>query len=125
MMVNLYAAWIGILAGCIAGAIPGLFFYREGWLGGYGSWPRRMIRLGHISLFGIAFINLSFFLTSRAVQMETGVFLSSVLFVTAAVAMPLICYLSAFRPVFRHLFFIPVLSVLIGTIHFLWRLLGL
>ncbi len=124
MMVNLYAAWIGILAGCIAGAIPGLFFYRQDWLGGYASWPRRMIRLGHISFFGIAFINLAFALTWQAVKIETDMALSSVLFVAAAVLMPLICYLSAFKPVFRHLFFIPVLSVLIGTIHLLWRLLG-
>lgn len=124
MMVNLYAAWFGILAGCIAGAVPGLFFYRENWLGGYGSWPRRMIRLGHISFFGLAFINLSFALSYHALQIEAEIPLSSVLFVAAAVTMPLICYLSAFKPLFRHLFFIPVLSVLIGTIHFLWRILG-
>jgi hypothetical protein len=124
MMVNLYAAWIGILAGILAGAVPGLFFYRQDWLGGYASWPRRMIRLGHISFFGIAFINLAFALTQQAVKIETDMTLPSVLFVTAAVAMPLICYLSAFKPVFRHLFFIPVLCVLIGTVHFLWRLMG-
>lgn len=124
MMINLYAAWVGILAGILAGAVPGLFFYKEDWLGGYASWPRRMIRLGHISFFGLAFVNLSFALTYPVLQIKTEIPLSSVLFVTAAVTMPLICYLSAFKPMFRHLFFIPVLSVLIGTIHFLWRILG-
>lgn len=122
-MINLYAAWIGILAGVIAGAISGMFFYRENWLGGYSSWPRRMIRLGHISFFGIAFINLAFGLTLRTVTIEGGTAVSSVLFITTAVTMPLICYLSAFKTLFRHLFFIPVLSVLTGTLLFLWRLL--
>ena len=52
--LHLYAAWIGIFMGFLAGAGLGLFFHRDGWLGGYSSWPRRMARLGHISFFGIA-----------------------------------------------------------------------
>ena len=54
--LNLWAAWIGIALGLASGTIQGLFFAREDWLGGYGSWPRRMLRLGHISFFGIAFL---------------------------------------------------------------------
>ena len=34
---------IGICLGCAAGAVQGLFFHREDWLGGYHSWPRRII----------------------------------------------------------------------------------
>ena len=45
---NLWAAWIGIIAGMLSGAALGLFFHEESWLGGYGSWPRRLLRLGHI-----------------------------------------------------------------------------
>ena len=62
--INLYAAWIGMLLGGIFGAIQGLFFHKEEWLGGYGSWRRRITRLGHISFFGIAFINISFVFTA-------------------------------------------------------------
>ena len=50
-VLNFYAAWLGILLGFIAGAVLGLFFHKENWLGGYASWPRRMARLGHISFF--------------------------------------------------------------------------
>ena len=89
LMINLYAAWVGVLAGCIAGAVTGLFFYRDNWLGGYSSWPRRMIRLGHISFFGIAFINLAFALTLGAVNMEAVPAFSSVLFIITAVTMPI------------------------------------
>ena len=52
-MLNFYAAWIGILLGFVAGVVLGFFFHREDWLGGYHSWRRRMVRLGHISFFGI------------------------------------------------------------------------
>ncbi len=120
MMANLYAAWAGILLGLIAGAIQGLFFHRDDWLGGYSSWPRRMTRLGHISLFGIAFINTTFALTTSYLKLEdTGALRMaqwcSWLFILGAVAMPLVCYLSAVRKWFRHLFFIPVTSLILGA----------
>ena len=67
--INLFAAWVGILLGFIAGAVPGLFFDRESWLGGYGSWRRRLIRLAHISFFGLGFINLGYALSLRAMDL--------------------------------------------------------
>lgn len=118
--INLYAAWIGILLGTIAGAIQGTFFHNENWLGGYTSWKRRMTRLGHISLFGIAFINFTFVFTVFYLSTNESILLPSRLFIIGAVTMPLICYLSAFKKFFRHLFFIPVLSVLIGLIIFIF-----
>ena len=122
MTINIYAAWIGILLGGLAGAAQGLFFDKEDWLGGYSSWKRRMIRLGHISFFGIAFINLSFALSAVALGLEERVAVSSVLFLVGAVCMPLVCYLSAIKTMFRHLFFIPALSVIAGVILFSWSM---
>ena len=124
MQVNLYAAWIGFLLGCVAGMVPGLFFYGEDWLGGYQSWRRRMIRLGHISLFGIGLLNLSLVLTARAFAIESGLGAPSVLLVVGAVTMPLVCYLSAWRAGFRQLFCIPALSVTVGIACMLWRLVA-
>jgi len=124
MDVNLYAAWIGFLLGCVAGAVTGLFFHDKDWLDGYGSWPRRLVRLGHISLFGIGFLNLCFALTARALGLESGLNAASGLFLLGAVTMPLVCYLSAWRMAFRHLFFIPALSVTSGVALFAWRLLS-
>ena len=122
-MLNLYAAWIGILLGAVAGAIQGLFFHDDRWLGGYGTWRRRMLRLGHISFFGIAMINLAYFFTVSTLDMHGGQAWSSHLLVVAAISMPLLCYLSAFRKGFRHLFFVPTLSVIIGVGFLLWSLL--
>ena len=110
--------------GCVAGAVTGLFFHGEGWLGGYSSWHRRMIRLGHIAFFGIGFLNLAFALTARAFALEPRLKVASALLIVGAVAMPLVCYLSAWRAFFRHLFFIPALSVMFGVAVCLWRMVS-
>ena len=122
MIINLYAVWIGFLAGCISGAVPGLFFYQEDWLGGYPSWRRRMIRLAHISFFGIAFINLAFVVSAHTFSIDSGIGIASWSLIVGAVSMPLVCYLSAIRPLFRHFFFIPVASISIGVGAFLIRI---
>ncbi len=122
-MINLYAAWIGIFAGCIAGAVQGLFFHKDDWLDGYGSWRRRITRLGHISFFGIGFINFAFAVSLRLLEMEGELVVSSRLLIVALITMPLLCYLSAFKKPFRNLFFIPAGSVIIGILLFLWRII--
>ena len=109
--VNLYLGWIWITIGFISGAIIGLFFYAPDWLGGYGSWRRRMVRLGHIALIGTGLLNLAFVFTfaTRASQAPP---LASWLFVAGALAMPLVCFLSAWRDGLRYLFPIPVASLI-------------
>ena len=122
MTINLYAAWIGFLLGALAGAISGLFFDRETWLGGYADWRRRMVRLGHISFFGIGLLNLGFFLTVETLAVQTAVRLPAYLMIVGAVTMPLVCYLSAFRKGFRHLFFIPAGAVTVALAVYTWTL---
>ena len=123
MTINLYAAWIAFLLGSLAGAITGLFFHGEIWLGGYASWRRRMIRLGHIAFFGLGLINLAFALTADVFHIQSGVVLPSILLLIGLATMPLVCYLSAFKAPFRHLFFIPALATIGGIAAFLWRIL--
>ena len=122
VIVNLYAAWIGIILGFLAGAIQGLFFHKEDWAGGYGSWSRRLMRLGHISFFGIAFINFAYAVSMCLFEIQNQSVLPSRLFIIGAITMPLICYLSAYKKSFRHLFFIPVLSLMAGAVIFLMGL---
>jgi hypothetical protein len=118
--INLYVAWIGILLGIVFGMVQGMFFHKDEWLGGYGSWRRRIMRLGHISLFGIAIINAFFVFTVFFFEIEEWILLPSRLLIIGAITMPLICYLSAFKKFFRNLFFIPVLSVLLGVALFIF-----
>lgn len=122
--LNLFAGWIGFLAGVISGAVIGMFFHRDEWMGGYDSFRRRMVRLGHISFFGLGILNVLFGLTLGTARFE-GEWLQAASWsmVAGALTMPACCFLSAWRKPFRHLFFIPVsslfagIAVLLGT----WR----
>jgi hypothetical protein len=106
-----------VLGGALSGAIIGLFFHRDDWVGGYGSFSRRMIRLGHISFFGIGFLNFALGLTFTAVSLSAShVQVASYAMVVGAITMPLLCFLTAWRKAFRHLFFIPVISVLVSAL---------
>jgi len=119
--INYQAGWIAILTGLAVGTVLGLFFHREDWLGGYASWRRRMIRLGHVSFFGTGLLNLAFVFSVERLRLDTLPRVSSIAFLVGAVTMPTICFLSAWRDSFRHLFFIPVVSLLLATAKLLVR----
>ena len=107
--------WNSILLGAISGALMGLFFAQEEWSGGYGSFRRRMLRLGHISFFGIGFLNLLFGLTLNVIPMPAAfITVGAVAFLVAAIAMPSCCFLTAWNKACRHLFPIPVIAVFSG-----------
>ncbi|MEN9284315.1 MAG: hypothetical protein RLZZ179_1808 [Verrucomicrobiota bacterium] len=113
----LRAVWAGMLAGVLSGAIIGLFFAREDFMGGYQSWRRRLTRLGHISFFGLALVNATFAFTNHAVRLDPGMAqLAGWSFICGAVTMPLCCFLAAWKQPLRHLFPIPVISVSAGIL---------
>ena len=115
--LNILVGWIGMLSGAVSGAVIGLYFGRDGWAGGYASFRRRMLRLGHISFFGIGFLNLLFGLTLTAVSLPPAHSrIASAGFLIALIAMPACCFLTAWKKPLRHLFPIPVLAVLAGII---------
>ena len=113
---HIYFAWGGMLLGVVSGAIIGLFFHQDDWAGGYASYQRRMMRLGHISFFGLGFVNLLFGLTLQVIQLPAYNSIASYGFLVGAITMPLCCFLAAWKKPFRHLFPIPVISVLTGII---------
>lgn len=124
--INLTLAWAWILAGFGSGAWLGLHFAREDWLGGYTSWRRRMYRLAHIAFFGMAFVNLMFFLTARSLPEPPAVLLkaASALFVLGAATMPAGCLVLAHRPTAKPwgVFSAPVGALLVGggLTFFMW-----
>lgn len=115
--LNLMAGWLAMLAGVASGAVAGLFFHREDWMGGYGSYRRRLTRLGHISFFGLGFLNFMFALTAGPLLLD-GFWAryASWALVVGVVTMPACCFLSAWRKPMRHLFPIPVVAVLTGIL---------
>ncbi len=114
-ILNLMGGWVGILGGVLSGAVVGLFFHGEDWMGGYGSYRRRLIRLGHISFFGLGFINLMFAVTAEPLALSgIGLRCASWALIVGAATMPACCFLSAWRKPMRHLFPIPVIAVVSG-----------
>jgi len=113
--LNLLAGWIGILCGMVSGAVHGLWFHQAEWLGGYAAWPRRLTRLGHISFFGLAFINLAFAWSLPLAHPGSAMTLASWTLVLGAFTMPLCCYAAAFAPSARHAFVVPVFSLITGV----------
>ncbi|MEO7298962.1 MAG: hypothetical protein ABI042_10355 [Verrucomicrobiota bacterium] len=110
---NLILAWLGILLGFGSGFLLGLGFDKEKWLGSYTSWKRRLYRLGHISFFGLALMNLAFYFTAKNFsRASSGAAIASLGFAIGAISMPVCCLLMAHKPKWRAVFLVPVLSLI-------------
>lgn len=128
LSLSLQAGWLGMLGGIVSGALIGLAFHRPGWLGGYDAFPRRMVRLGHISFFGLGLLQLCYgFTLAVRVPPEAGadrILAGCLALVVAQVTMPLCCFLTAWKPAFRHGFPLPVLAAAAGVLTALIWLTG-
>jgi hypothetical protein len=114
---NLILAWLWILLGFISGMALGMFFHGENWLGGYGSFKRRMYRLGHISFFGLGAVNLLFCLTVQNFSLAGSlIHFASLAFIIGAIAMPVCCVVMAHFPKAHLVFSVPVVSLIAGGI---------
>jgi hypothetical protein len=114
--LNLVLAWLWILLGFASGFFLGLNFHREDWLGGYGSFKRRLYRLAHISFFGLAIVNLMFSFVARDFPPgKLPVAIASWGFLVGAISMPVCCVIMAQNPKLRALFLIPVSSLIVAA----------
>ena len=113
--LNWYAGWVLILTAFITGAGMGLFFHRDDFWGGYTSFRRRLARLGHIALAALGTLNILFSIATPA-EPSASLRVASVLLIVGAVSMGSTCFLTAWRALFRRLFFIPVTSLLVAVL---------
>lgn len=120
-MLHLYVGWIAILAGLLTGTALGLGFHDAEWLGGYQSWRRRLLRLTHISMVGTGLLNLALAASVKHIESAGVPTLASSFLIVGTVTMPGVCALSAWKQRFRHLFFIPVLSLVVAVADFIWE----
>jgi len=117
VQLNLILAWLWILLGFATGMVLGMFFHGENWLGGYGSFKRRMYRLGHISFFGLGAVNLLFCLTTQNLSPASpGIGIASWAFIVGAIAMPVCCVVMAHFPRAHMIFAVPVGSLILGGV---------
>ncbi|MCY3002290.1 MAG: hypothetical protein NTV21_10850 [Planctomycetota bacterium] len=103
--------WALVLAGFASGALLGLGFHAEDFAGGYTSWRRRLTRLGHIACVALGVLAMLVALSPAAEATGTLASLCFGLWRLGAVAMPTVCFLSAWRKPLRHLFVLPVLAL--------------
>jgi len=96
--------WLLIVVGFLSGATIGLFFHRDDFLGGYASFRRRLLRLGHIACIALGILGLELL---QALPAGAPHWIAP-LFLAGAVLMPATCFLTAWRRSFRHLFALPV-----------------
>lgn len=116
-MTNEICGWLFVLAGLGMGLVMGLKFQREEWLGGYGAFPRRMVRLAHVALVALGMINIQF--AQSAAQLHLGPGLASaasLAFIAAAVLMPACCLLLAARRKHFEVFAAPIVCLATGLI---------
>ena len=113
--LNWYFGWILIASAFATGAIIGLFFHRDHFLDGYGSFRRRLLRLGHIAQAALGMMNVLFSISVPATEsLQTQI--ASWGFIVGGLTMPMVCFLTAWKKPFRHLFFIPVVALFVGVI---------
>ena len=113
---NWYFGWALILSAFITGALIGLFFHREDFWGGYTSFRRRIVRLGHISQAALGLMNVVYGLSPWPDEARWEAGAASICFAVGGVSMPLVCFLSGWRKPLRHLFFIPVTALILAAV---------
>lgn len=92
MIANEPFGWVSVLAGIALGVYMGGKFRDEEWLGGYGSFRRRMVRLAHVALAAIGILNIQFAQSLPRLQLSTGLkTVASAALIAAAVLMPACC----------------------------------
>lgn len=129
-MVNLAFGWVWITLGFLSGAALGMGFHREGFMGGYDSWSRRMVRLGHIAFFGTGFLNLAyawtrFMASPGSVQAGSAWWWASWSLLVGAIAMPACCLVSARWKKAKPIFALPVVTLTTGGVLMSWILVGM
>lgn len=117
-MLNWYFGWASLLAAFLTGAVIGLYFHRDDFLGGYSSFRRRILRLGHIAQAALGMVNV----IAGMDQLRSGNGYPAAAqwgLVIGGLTMPAVCFLSAWRPGFRHWFFVPVTALVVAALEIL------
>jgi hypothetical protein len=114
--LNWQFGWVMVLAAFVTGAALGIGFHRDDFLGGYASLRRRLWRLGHIALAALGMMNVLFALGPWPAAGSAIGRAASACFIAGGVLMPSVCFLAGWRERFRHLFFLPVVSLILAVV---------
>lgn len=116
-MVNEIFGWVLILVALGAGLFMGVKFQHEDWLGGYNSFPRRMVRLAHVALGALGALNILFAESAPRIRLDaTLTRVASIAFMAGAVTMPLACLWLAARRRHFAVFALPIGCLVVGLV---------
>jgi hypothetical protein len=116
-MSNELFGWISVLGGLVMGLVMGIKFQREEWLGGYGAFPRRMVRLAHVALVALGMLNIQFAQSAARLHLDSRFeSVASLAFIAATVLMPACCLLLAARRRHFEIFAAPIVCLATGLI---------
>jgi hypothetical protein len=113
--MNEVFGWLWVTLGFSSGALIGLRFDQAEWWGGYNSFRRRLVRLGHISLIGLGILNILF--AQSLLRLTLGpaaLATASWALIIGGVTMPTACGLAAWKQRSVPLFAVPVVSLIVG-----------
>jgi len=114
-MINELFGWTWVVFGMIFGGLLGLGFNKKDWLGGYASWPRRMMRLSHVSFVALGALNVlaAQSLTASSLP-EIWVRAAGLCLMAGSFMMPISCLLAIVHDRTLILFTPPVSALLFG-----------
>jgi hypothetical protein len=124
--LNIVFGWVWMNMGFITGLLMGLKAeqfglntQREGptWLDGYGSVPRRLIRLGHVAFIMLPVLNILYgqFIDGANLPHAWKV-AGSTSMIVGAVGVPLLCMGAAFYRPLKIFLGLPASAVLLGNL---------
>lgn len=123
---NRLVAWTGFGLGVISGALMGLWAF-DGpldppvWIGDYENTPRRLMRLGHISFFGIGYLNLFLARELPGFDLEHRTkALASRCMNVANTLLPLLLFAAAAYGPLKYLLPFPVIAALTALVIAAW-----
>jgi hypothetical protein len=114
---NIKFGWAWLFIAILTGMVIGLFAFGPDWLDGYASLTRRFLRLAHISFMALSLTNVLYGLTLDGANLPVKFKkMGSYSMITAAILMPTICLLSAWKAAFQVLFFMPASAFAIAVL---------
>jgi|GEM_PF-977317 len=108
-VANWYFGWCLLGLAFLTGAAIGLAFFQEDFWGGYSSFQRRVIRLGHVSLATMGLVNVLYGVSPWPTPYSASASMAGLLFVLGGITLPGVFFLAGWRPGFRLGLCVPAL----------------
>jgi hypothetical protein len=117
--LNWTGGWTLVLLAFLSGAVLGLGWHRDDFLGGYASFRRRVVRLGHIAFAALGMLNIIFSIVALPPPGTTAARVAATCLLAGGITMPLTCFMVGWRPAWRHAFALPVTLLVVAVVSIL------